>query len=223
MRTTLSRADRQARTREELVGAADRLFTTNGFHATSIDAVADAAGYTKGAVYSNFASKEDLFLAVYSRRVDRRVEEMNATLASAPTFFEGMEKLVSGLEQRTDDGWLAVFFEFWAHVLRHPELRDRFAEHHRRGMEPVAATMERVAEERGEQLREDPTKLATARLAMATGLQLERLTQPDLVDAGLTLRMMRLAMDEGGLDGLPGEAPSGLPARSARKQGARRA
>jgi AcrR family transcriptional regulator len=219
----LSRADRQARTRDELVEAADSLFTSNGFHATSIDAVADAAGYTKGAVYSNFASKEDLFFAVYERRVDRRVEEMQATLASAPTFYDGMEQLVAGLEDRRDDGWLAVFFEFWAHVLRHPELRDRFAEQHRRGMEPVAEGMERLAAERGEQLPENPTKLATARLAMTTGLQLERLTQPDLVDAGLALRMMRLALDEGGLDGLPDEAPSGLPARRTRKQGARRA
>jgi AcrR family transcriptional regulator len=221
MRTALSRADRQARTREELVDAADGLFTAKGFHATSIDAVADAAGYTKGAVYSNFASKEDLFFAVYERRVDRRVEEMRATFASAPTFYEGMEQLVAGLEQRRDDGWLAVFFEFWAHVLRHSELRDRFAQLHRRGMEPIAEGMERVAAERGERLPEDPTRLATARLAMTTGLQLERLTQPDLVDAGLALRMMRLAVDEGGLDGLPSETPSGLPARRSRKQGAR--
>jgi AcrR family transcriptional regulator len=90
MRTALTRADRQARTREELVDAAERLFTTNGFHATSIDAVADAAGYTKGAVYSNFASKEDLFFGVYERRVDRRVEEMEVTLAGGETAYDGM-------------------------------------------------------------------------------------------------------------------------------------
>jgi AcrR family transcriptional regulator len=223
MRTALTRADRQAQTREELVDAADRLFTTNGFHATSVDAVAEAAGYTKGAVYSNFASKEDLFFAVYERRVDRRVEEIEATLSSAGTAYEGLERLFEELEQREDDGWLAVFFEFWAHVLRHPELRGRFAELHARGMEPMAGNLERVAAERGESLPENARKLAAARLAMVTGLQLERLTQPDVVDAGLPIRMMRLAMDEGGLDGLPAEAPSGLRTRSARKQGARRA
>ena len=221
MRTALTRADRQARTRDELVDAADALFTTNGFHATSVDAVADAAGYTKGAVYSNFASKEDLFLAVYALRVDRRVEEMEKTLAAGETAYEGMERLIVDLEHRRDDGWLAVFFEFWAHVLRHPELRERFAEEHRRGVEPLAAAMQRMADERGEAVPEDPTKLATARLAMLTGLQLERMTQPELVDEGLGLRMLRLSMNEGGLDGLPDEAPSGLRARTARKQGAR--
>jgi AcrR family transcriptional regulator len=198
MRAALTRADRQARTREELVDAADRLFTEHGFHATSVDAVADAAGYTKGAVYSNFSSKEDLFFAVYERRVDRRVEEVETTLGSGDTAYAGMERLIAGLERRHDDGWLAVFFEFWAHVLRHPELRERFAELHRRGLEPIVEAHRRLAEERGERLPEDPAKLATARLAMQTGLQLERLTQPDLVDEGLAVRMLRLAIEEGG-------------------------
>jgi AcrR family transcriptional regulator len=203
MRTALTRADRQARTREELVDAADRLFTGNGFHATSVDAVADAAGYTKGAVYSNFESKEDLFFAVYERRVARRVEEIEATLASGDTAYAGMARLIEGLEQRRDEGWLAVFFEFWAHVLRHPELRQRFAEQHRRIVEPIAEGLARIAAERGEGLPEDPMKLATARYAATTGLQLERLTQPELVDEGLSLRMLRLAIEEGGRDGLP--------------------
>src|SRR5262245_1273455 len=221
MRTALTRTDRQAQTRDELIAAADRQFTRNGFHATSVDAVAGAAGYTKGAVYSNFESKEDLFFAVYERRVDRRVEEMEQTLSSGDTAYAGMERLIADLERRHDDGWLAVFFEFWAHVLRHPELRERFAEHHRRGIGPVVDALERVAQERGEHLPEDAARLATARQAMLTGLQLERLTQPDLVDAGLGVRMLRLAMDEGGPDGLPAEAPSGLRARRSPRKGAR--
>ena len=222
MRTALTRADRQARTRDDLIEAADRLFTGNGFHSTSLDAIADAAGYTKGAVYSNFDSKEDLFLAVYSRRVDQRIEEMDATLSTGDTAYEGLEQLITAQGERRDDGWLAVFFEFWAHVLRHPELRARFVEHHRRGLGPVIRSLEDIAAERGQTLPEDPTKLATARLAMITGLQLERLTQPDLVDEGLSLRIVRLAMDEGGPDGLPDQAASGPRTRRAAQQGAAR-
>jgi hypothetical protein len=90
-------------------------------------------------------------------------------------------------------------------------------------MEPTAAALEQIAVERGVRLPEDPLKLATARLAAQTGLQLERLTQPELVDEGLSMRMMRLAMEEGGLDGLPDEAPSRHRARRARGEGARRA
>jgi AcrR family transcriptional regulator len=219
MRAAPTRAERQAQTRGELVDAAQRLFTAQGFHATSIDAVAAEAGFTKGAVYSNFSSKEDLFLAVYERRVDARLAEIEAILAEAPTLPEGIERIIPGNRGRPerDDGWMAVFFEFWAHALRHPRLRERFAAQHRRIIDVLAAAMI----ESGQELPDDPHKLATARYAMQLGLQLERLTQPDLVDERLGVRMGRL-MDEGGLDGLPDQAPSGRGARDSSEQGAGR-
>jgi AcrR family transcriptional regulator len=221
MRVAPTRAERQAHTRTQLVDAAERLFTAQGFHATSLDAVAAEAGFTKGAVYSNFASKEDLFFAVYERRVDARVAEFERILEEAPTPREGIERIIPGRRDRpeADDSWMAVFFEFWAHVLRHPELRERFAAQHRRIIDLLAAAMV----ESGEKMPDDPHKLATARYAMQLGLQLERLTQPDVVDAGLGLRMGRLLMDEGGLDGLPDQAPAGHGARDPSKQGADRA
>jgi AcrR family transcriptional regulator len=221
MRVAPTRAERQAQTRRELVDAAERLFTAQGFHATSLDAVAAEAGFTKGAVYSNFASKEDLFFALYERRVDARVAELERTIAAAPTPREGIERIIPRNADRTEagDGWMAVFFEFWAHVLRHPELRERFAAQHRRIIDVLAAAMV----ESGEEMPDDPHKLATARYAMQLGLQLERLTQPDVVDAELGLRMGRLFMDEGGLDGLPDQAAAGHGARHPTKQGPDRA
>ena len=221
MRVAPTRAERQAHTRTQLVDAAERLFTAQGFHATSLDAVAAEAGFTKGAVYSNFASKEDLFFAVYERRVDARVAEVERIIEEAQTPRDGIERIIPGTRHRpeTDDRWMAVFFEFWAHVLRHPELRERFAAQHRRIIDVLAAAMV----ESGEKMPDDPHKLATARYAMQLGLQLERLTQPDVVDAGLGLRMGRLLMDEGGLDGLPDQAPSGHGARDPKGQGAGRA
>jgi AcrR family transcriptional regulator len=218
MRVAPTRAERQAQTRTQLVNAAERLFTDQGFHATSLDAVAAEAGFTKGAVYSNFASKEDLFFAVYERRVDARVAEVERILEAAPTPREGIVRIIPGNGDRpeADDGWMAVFFEFWAHVLRHPELRERFAAQHRRIIDVLAAAMV----ESGEDMPDDPHKLATARYAMQLGLQLERLTQPDVVDAGLGLRMGRLLTDEGGLDGLPDQAPSGHGAGHPTEQGA---
>lgn len=196
MRVAPTRAQRQARTRKELVDAAERLFTAQGFHATSLDAVAAEAGFTKGAVYSNFASKEDLFFAVYERRVDGRVAEVERTLEAAPTLREGIDRIIPGNGDRpqASDGWMAVFFEFWAHVLRHPELRERFAAQHRRIIDVLATAMV----ESGEEMQDDPHKLATARYAMQLGLQLERLTRPEAVDAELGLRMGRLFTDEDG-------------------------
>jgi AcrR family transcriptional regulator len=225
MRTIPSRAERQALTRTALVEAAERLFIAQGFHATSLDAVAAEAGYTKGAVYSNFASKEDLFFTVYERRLEARVAEFEALLKAAPLARDAIEAIArtAAVRSERDDGWLAVFFEFWAHVLRHEELRERFAALHARVIEPLEAALVRHAEEVGEALPEDPRKLATARYAMQLGLQLERLTQPDVVDPELGARRVWHSIDGGSPDGLPHEAAPGLRKRAPRKQGAARA
>ena len=200
MRTAPTREQRKQQTRDGLVAAADRLFTRNGFHATSLDAIADEAGYTKGAVYSNFAAKEDLFFAVYERRVRAGVEQAERHLRRAPDFATAVERLAVDAQGRRgrDDGWLAVFFEFWAHALRHRELRERFAELHAEAIAPLAAGLEEHARERSIELPDDARKLATAEYAMQVGLSLERLTQPDVVDPGLAARMARLGVE--GLD-----------------------
>ena len=130
MPVRLSRTERREKTRQDLLTAAETCFVTRGFHATSVDEVAERAGYTKGAVYSNFASKEDLFFGVYQRRVDHVLTEVVPGLRQAGPE-RAFDSLATGTIQRRDgdDGWLAVFFEFWAHVLRHPELRGPFRRH----------------------------------------------------------------------------------------------
>jgi transcriptional regulator BetI-like protein len=142
------------------------------------------------------------FFAVYERRLEERLAEMEAALENASSAWEGLERTIPGRRGRreTDDGWMAVFFEFWAHALRHPELRERFAAQHRRMIEPLArspAVLARAGDD-------DPHELATGVYAMHLGLQLERLTQPDVVDEELGLRMGRRLFDEGGRDGIPG-------------------
>ena len=67
----LTRARRREMTREHLMDAAATVFARDGFHAASLDDVAALAGFTKGAVYSNFKSKDDLFLAVFDHRLNR--------------------------------------------------------------------------------------------------------------------------------------------------------
>lgn len=204
MKQRLSRAEKRERTRRELIEAAERLFTERGFQATSVDEIALEAGYTKGAVYSNFESKEDLFFVVYEGRVDRVLGRIEQVLREADPA-TGVQRLSFELAQRRgrDDGWLAVFFEFWAHVVRHPELRERFARTHARAQAPFVAAFERFAEERGVDLPIGARQLTVAMYALQTGLSLERLTQPDVVDVGLGTRMDRFMFEvlEGRGDG----------------------
>ena len=198
MAVRLSRAERREQTRQELVTAAEGCFVSRGFHATSVDQVAERAGYTKGAVYSNFAAKEDLFFAVYERRVERALTEVVPALRQA-----GLEHAFDSLATATierrdrDDGWLAVFYEFWGHVVRHPELRERFAAIHARFLEPLAEAVQQLAEDRGLALPTDLTasQVGLAWNAMEIGLGLERLTQPQAVDGVLARRMGWLLLD----------------------------
>jgi AcrR family transcriptional regulator len=198
MAVRLSRAERREQTRQELVVAAEACFVTRGFHATSVDEVAERAGYTKGAVYSNFAAKEDLFFAVYERRVERVVTEVAPGLRQAGAQ-QALDWLATTTIERRDhnDGWLAVFSEFWGHVVRHPELRERFAAIHARFLELLAEAVRQVAEDRGLTLPTDLTasQVALAWNAMEVGLGLERLTQPQTVDVALARRMGRLLLD----------------------------
>jgi AcrR family transcriptional regulator len=184
-----TRAERQARTRVELIDTAERLFTRHGFHATGVADVATEAGYTTGAVYSNFASKEDLFFAVYERRAEAAVRHADRAFeALGPA--EALERLSVDTAARRgrDDGWLAVFLEFWAHVVRRPELRERFAEIHARAMQPVA---DAVAALTG---RCVGAAITAAMNVMQIGLALERLTRPGVVDPELAARVVRLVL-----------------------------
>src|SRR6476646_3433539 len=103
----LTRAERREQTRDDLIAAADWLFVEGGFHATSLDQIAAAAGYTKGAVYSNFASKEDLFFAVYERRAEVSQAQMRELLVDPDAMIDRLASDTAGRRGR-DDGWLAV-------------------------------------------------------------------------------------------------------------------
>lgn len=203
MRTRLTRAEQQEQTRQAIVDAAERRFIEHGFHATSVEQIAAEAGYTKGAVYSNFASKEDLFFAVYERRAERGRAELESIIDQAADPATGLETIAAEYtgRRRGDDGWLAVFFEFWAHVIRQPDLRERFARIHAGAYAPVFEASERYLREDGRRLPMGARAFAVALNAMQIGLSLERLTQPDLVDADLGAQMARLQLDQLGRNG----------------------
>jgi len=220
MRTT--RAEQQQRTREAVLSAADRLFVERGFHATSVDQIAQAAGYTKGAVYSNFAAKEDLFFAVYERRMERAVLELERTLAASPDPAGWIESVIAdtGRRRGRDDRWLSTFFEFWAHVVRRPALRKRFATIHARLEGPFVDALERHAEDHGAQPASDPRQVHLAMTAMTLGLTLERLVRPQVVDGDIATRIARLVLDhlvkgadDEGADGATGRRRTGAAPR----------
>lgn len=185
----LTRAARREATVQDLVAAAGRLFVERGFHATSVDQVAAAAGYTKGAVYSNFSSKEDLFFAVYERRVQEVVAHVREVLAELGPE-QGLHQLAADTTSRSgrDDQWLAVFFEFWAHVVRHDELRERFAATRRAFRAAVEEGLREVVGD-GERFGLPVEQVVIAMTALQQALALEHLTDPGATPADLGRRI----------------------------------
>src|SRR5690349_22524319 len=83
-RKRLTQAEKREATREEIVNAASRVFADRGYHGASLDAIAEEAGFSRGAVYYNFADKEELFLELLDRRCAERARDLRAVFADNP-------------------------------------------------------------------------------------------------------------------------------------------
>lgn len=130
----LSRAEARARTRDQLLDAAETTFRVKGIGETSLQDIATAAGLTKGAIYSNFESKEDLFLAALARTEANVITTTGATAAKRRTAFR------RAIEARTQDVDTVAFdLETTSFALRHDRARQALAARHAEAIEDVAA------------------------------------------------------------------------------------
>src|ERR1700724_3041427 len=77
----LTREQSKANTRERLLDAARSVFASSGFHGASVEEIASRAGFSTGALYSNFDGKEDLFLALMEREIEEHSREIAAAVA----------------------------------------------------------------------------------------------------------------------------------------------
>ncbi|MCP2336179.1 TetR/AcrR family transcriptional regulator [Actinomadura rupiterrae] len=184
----LSRAARQARTRGLLVATARRLFLRDGYHATTLDRVAEAAGFSKGAVYSNFATKDDLCQTVIDQV---RAEQVGAVIEAIGGEGSAEDRLAvfDAWAERTigDPGWTLLEAEFAIHATRRdPDLRDRVAEGGRHWVQALAALLEEEAGRRSLVLPLRPDELAEALLSLGIGLGLRRAVDPTLSSHALT-------------------------------------
>src|SRR5881227_3165225 len=116
---SLTRREKQQRTRRSLLGAAAKLFCKHGLEGASIDQVAEAAGYTKGAFYANFKSKEELFLVMLDERFSQELERIDRTLAGTDDpDTEARTAAADFIHFASDDEWPRLYFVFAAHAAR---------------------------------------------------------------------------------------------------------
>ena len=198
-----SREENKRRTRESLLDAAASVLGKRGFANASVGEIAAAAGYTVGAVYSNFGNKQDLLLALVEResqRVGAEIVAAAGTAADAPgKLRKGAAAWVSFLDREQD--LFAVFMEFWAVAARDPELRRRNAELWGAVRTELGALVERHAEAEGKTLALPAEQIGAAVMALGDGLAIQRLEAPkaipkdllgDLLDALLSALTRRV-------------------------------
>ena len=179
MRTRRSRVEQVEYNRERVLAAALEVFEEKGYHAATVDEMAERAGYSKGVVYSQFGSKSDLFLALLARRVEQRARE-NLEIAMSVTGPEGLRDVIARQEQRLpeDRRWNLLVLEFRVYAARMPELNERYIEIHERTVAGIARVIQ-LAFDRGQvEPAFAPQQLARLILAIATGYVLEDLAYP---------------------------------------------
>jgi AcrR family transcriptional regulator len=152
--TRVTRAVAQAQTRDRLLDAAAAEFAAKGYGGASLDGIAEAAGFTRGAVYSNFADKAGLFVAVLDQRLDHQLEEIRSLLFAAGAGSDVVASLRSPSWLRRNpkavsQQWMLLYEEFRIFALRHPGARRRLAQHEQRLREAYATAGEAVLAQMG--------------------------------------------------------------------------
>ncbi|HEY3843308.1 MAG TPA: helix-turn-helix domain-containing protein [Acidimicrobiales bacterium] len=190
---------RRQQTRDYLLQAAAQVFAERGFHGASLDEVAAAAGYTKGAVYSNFKNKEDLFLALleagYSRERVALRETLEASEIPPEARLGDFAALIRSELDQAPDNWGSLYLEFSLYAMRNPAVRERLNELEAEDIRGVADIIEsgqnRLGAESGEEgegepgEQEEPTEEAMTQARLVTalfrGISLMRSLDPDAV------------------------------------------
>jgi AcrR family transcriptional regulator len=178
----LPRQERRAQTRAELLAAARRAFVRDGFHAASLDGIAEDAGYTKGAFYSNFGSKDDLLVAVLDGHFSARVDAYDQLIFAADT----MEDAYRAVARHWHDAnerepeWSRLVVELFAYASRSEPLRLAVKDVRERWLDRIAELVARLAERHGVEFTIPIRELVRGSGALNRGLAVEQLLDPAL-------------------------------------------
>ena len=180
--TRLTRAESQARTRALIIDAATRLFLRDGFQVTSLERIGEDAGFTRGAVYSNFPSKTAMGIAVIDELYERMARDLRHSLEETDSLDEWFDVLATWAQDTIGEPqWTRLEIELAAFSAHDDTYRAataaRYA-HLRAGWAEVTAAR------LGEDFPIDPEALSTVILALGLGTGAQRAVEPDLPGSG---------------------------------------
>jgi AcrR family transcriptional regulator len=171
----LSRAEQNERNRALVLEAARRVFLARGYHAATLDEIADEAGFSRGVVQSRFGNKADLFLALLEEQIAERAAQ-NARLAEGLAGAEGMRVMRehAARRNRAERDWGLLLIEFRVHAARDPELSRRYAALHARTRQGLAGVITDMYRRAGQPPPFPPEEVAQMILTVEAGVRLEQ-------------------------------------------------
>jgi AcrR family transcriptional regulator len=179
----LTREQSRANTRERLLAAARSAFARSGFHGASVDEIASDAGFSTGALYSNFEGKEDLFLVLMEREIEKHGQEIEAAVRARASMVErargGARQWMTMIEREPE--LLLLFMEFWAYGVRDPQVRPKVAARFAQMRQVLTRLIAEGVREFDVELALPAEHLAIAIDALADGIARQKLADPDAV------------------------------------------
>jgi AcrR family transcriptional regulator len=184
--TSNRRELKQERTRARLLEGAAVVFARRGYHVATLAEVAAEAGFTKGAVYSNFESKEALFLALVDQEIRKRVREIGTVVETAASGGDIEAEAERQFQRfvREEPHWPFLFYEFFAYGARQPSLRSEFIKRRRAVHDAIADGIRSQADQLGLSIPIPAEQLAVAFEALMNGLAFNRVLDPKSVPDG---------------------------------------
>jgi AcrR family transcriptional regulator len=192
----LTREQSKANTRDRLLAAARRVFARSGFHGASVEEVASEAGFSTGALYSNFDGKEDLFLVLMEREIDEHAREIADAVSARSSVSErargGAQQWMTMIEREPEV--LLLFMEFWAYGVRDAGVRPKVAARFAQVRELLTRLIADSALEFDLELDIPAEQLAVAIDALADGIARQKLADPEAVPDELMGRVIALLL-----------------------------
>ncbi len=172
----LTRRETQEVTRERLLAAAERLIAERGIEAASLRDIAESAGYSLGAVYSNFSSKDALLQAILANHMVREMQVIREVLSDASTASPGesLARLAALLRTMRENGVLSgLIVEFHMHANRNKAFREAFFESKNARLAELAEGLSALFRRDGVELPIDPLLLAQGFSALWVGFAIQ--------------------------------------------------
>ncbi len=186
-----TQVERRAQTRALLLDAAATLFADQGVDAVSVDAVAEAAGRTSGAVYDHFGSKQGLLLALLDSWKDSVLTVLLAEVAVSRSPAAQLAAVWENLADPSEDPsgrWSLLEHELWLRAVRDPEVADVLRARNGEARRYSARQLDRWSSSVGGRPVAAPEEMAVLVKALLAGLVMQRRLEPDTVPDDLAVR-----------------------------------